>query len=50
MGLPDEKTTTVGFPVSMIAWTRWGMAPTKFREATSTCSPVVALRPCHNSY
>lgn len=49
IGLPDEKTTIVGVFVAMMDWTRWGIAPTRLREATSTCSPVVAFRPCQSS-
>lgn len=34
----------------MIALTRWGIAPTRLRDAVSMCSPVVALRPCQSSF
>jgi hypothetical protein len=34
IGFPDENTTTVGFPVSMMALTRWGMALTRLRLDT----------------
>jgi hypothetical protein len=42
-GLPDEKTTTVGTPVSAIALTRGAWAPTRLRSLRSTCSPVLNL-------
>lgn len=40
IGLPEENTTTVGTPVSIMALTRKGMAPTRLRDATSTGSCV----------
>lgn len=42
-GLPDEKMTTVGTPVSAIALTRGAWAPTRLRSLRSTCSPVLSL-------
>lgn len=44
-GRPATNTTIVGFPVSLIALTRFSCAPTRPRSATSTCSPVVAFSP-----
>lgn len=41
MGLPLERTTMVGIPVSRIAWIRGPWAPTRARESRSTCSPVL---------
>lgn len=43
MGLPEEKTTTVGTPVAAMALTRGPWAPTRLRVSTSTCSPVLAV-------
>ena len=43
MGLPDEKTTTVGTPVSAIALMRGACAPTRLRSLRSTCSPVLTV-------
>lgn len=41
MGLPLERTTIVGTPVSRMAWMRGPWAPTRARESRSTCSPVL---------
>ena len=49
-GLPDERTTTVGFPVATIARTSASCAPTRSRLSMSTCSPVVAFRPAQSSF
>jgi len=50
IGFPEEKITIVGIPVEIMLWTRKGIAPTRFRDEMSTCSPVVAFRPSQSSF